>query len=119
MCSLIAIFRNNVDDVAVLRKELHNVQTLMMSDINEIKTDTKLDDLRKENDSLKSELSTIALQQAADSKTHKLELSYLQEEKARLSSENAKLASKMETLTLNLNSTEKSSTSTRRQLDQV
>ena len=119
MFSLIVFFRNNVDDVAVLRKELHNVQTLMMSDINEIKTDTKLDDLRKENDSLKSELSTIALQQTADSKTHKLELSYLQEEKARLSSENTKLASKMETLTLNLNSTEKSSTSTRRQLDQV
>ena len=108
-----------MDDVAVLRKELHNVQTLMMSDINEIKTDTKLDELRKENESLKSELSTIGLKQAADSKAHKLELSYLQEEKDRLLSENEKLGTKVETLTLSLNSAEESATSTRQQLDQV
>merc|ERR1719510_114748 len=73
--------RNNVDDVAVLRNELHNVQSLMMSDINEIKSDTKFDELRQENESLKSELSTIALKLAADGKTHDLEMKYSQEEK--------------------------------------
>ena len=54
----IVIFRNNVDDVAVLRKELQNVQTAMMTDIHEIKSDTKLEDMRQENETLKSELSS-------------------------------------------------------------
>ena len=108
-----------MDDVEVLRQELHNVQTLMMSDINEIKADTKLDESRNENESLKSELSTIALQQAADSKSHKLEISYLQEEKDRLLRENEKLSTKVETFSLGLNSAEENATTTRRELDQV
>ena len=100
------IYRNNVDDVAVLRNELHNVQSLMMSDINEIKSDTKFDELRQENESLKSELSTITLKLAADSKTHDLEMKYSQEEKARLNGANEKLESRIEDLASTLSSTE-------------
>ena len=95
-----------MDDVAVLRKELHNVQTLMMSDINEIKTDTKLEDLRIENESLKSELSTISLKQIADEKTHTLEMKYSQDEKNRLQGENDKLSSKIQELLSNVTSCE-------------
>merc|ERR1712110_111475 len=98
--------RNNVDDVAVLRNESHNVQSLMMSDINEIKSDTKFDELRQENESLKSELSTITLKLAADSKTHDLEMKYSQEEKARLQGANEKLESRIEDLASTLSSTE-------------
>ena len=50
-----------MDDVAVLRKELQNVQTAMMTDIHEIKSDTKLEEMRQENETLKSELSTLSL----------------------------------------------------------
>ena len=105
--------------MAVLRKELHNVQTLMMSDINEIKTDTKLDDLRIENESLKSELSTISLKQIADEKTHTLEMKYAQDEKNRLQGENDKLSSKIQELLSNITSCEESTTSERRKADQV
>ena len=100
------IYRNNVDDVAVLRNELHNVQSLMMSDINEIKSDTKFDELRQENESLKSELSTITLKLAADSKTHDLEMKYSQEENTRLNGANEKLESRIEDLASTLSSTE-------------
>ena len=100
------IYRNNVDDVAVLRNELHNVQSLMMSDINEIKSDTKFEELRQENETLKSELSTITLKLAADSKTHDLEMKYSQEEKARLNGANEKLESRIEDLASTLSSTE-------------
>ena len=105
--------------MAVLRKELHNVQTLMMSDINEIKTDTKLDELRLENEALKSELSTITLKQVADDKTHNLELKYVQDEKTRLQGENDKLSSKIEELLSNITSSEEITTSERRKADQV
>jgi hypothetical protein len=91
----------------------------MMSDINEIKTDTKLDDLRLENDSLKSELSTISFKQVADDKTHNLELKYAQDEKNRLQSENDKLSSKIENLLSNVTSSEEITTSERRKADQV
>ena len=105
--------------MAVLRKELHNVQTLMMSDINEIKTDTKLDELRLENEALKSELSTITFKQVADDKTHNLELKYVQDEKTRLQGENDKLSSKIEELLSNITSYEEITTSERRKADQV
>ena len=91
----------------------------MMDDINEIKVDTQLLKLATEIESLKSKLSSIGLKKAADSKAHKLELSSLQEEKARLLEENEKLGTKVETLTLGLNSAEESAKYTRRQLDQV
>ena len=100
------IYRNNVDDVAVLRNELHNVQSLMMSDINEIKSDTKFDELRQEKESLESELSTITLKLAADSKTHDLEMKYSQEENTRLNGANEKLESRIEDLASTLSSTE-------------
>ena len=77
-----------------------------MSDINEIKSDTKFDELRQENESLKSELSTITLKLAADSKTHDLEMKYSQEEKARLNGANEKLESRIEDLASTLSSTE-------------
>ena len=92
---------------------------LTMDDINQIEVETKLDQLRKENESLKSELSTIGIKQAADNEAHKLELSNLQQETARLLGENEKLGTKVETLTLGLNSAKESATSIKRQLDQV
>ena len=91
----------------------------MMTDINEIKTDTKLDELRKENETLKSELSTISFQQVADSKTHSLELKYAQEEKTRLLGENEKVSLRIEELLYSLTSVEDSSVSERRKTDQV
>ena len=78
----------------------------MMSDINEIKSDTKFDELRQENESLKSELSTITLKLAADSKTHDLEMKYSQEENTRLNGANEKLESRIEDLASTLSSTE-------------
>ena len=105
--------------MAVLRKELHNVQTLMMSDINEIKTDTKLEDLRIENESLKSELSTISLKQIADEKTHTLEMKYVQDEKNRLQGENEKLDVKVEELSLNISSLIEITSVERKKSDQV
>ena len=77
-----------------------------MSDINEIKSDTKFDELRQENESLKSELSTITLKLAADSKTHDLEMKYSQEENTRLNGANEKLESRIEDLASTLSSTE-------------
>ena len=80
MCCL--YFRNNVDDVAVLRSELHNVQKVMMNDIHEIKTtDTKLDELRQENEMLKSELSNKAIKQAEDSKLYHTEITNIKKHK--------------------------------------
>ena len=111
--------RNNVDDVAVLRKELHNVQTLMMSDINEMKTDTKLEEMRQENEALKSELSKISLKHVADSSTHNLELKYAQEEKNRLQAEHEKLNSRIEELSSHLESAEETVISARRKTDEV
>ena len=108
-----------MDDVAVLRNELHNVQKVMMTDINEIKTDTKLDELRQENEALKSELATISFQQVADSKTHSLELKYATEEKTRLQGENEKTSIRIEELLSNLTSAEESAVSERRKTDQV
>ena len=78
----------------------------MMSDINEIKSDTKFDELRQENESLKSELSTLTLKLAADSKTHDLEMKYSQEENTRLNGANEKLESRIEDLASTLSSTE-------------
>ena len=103
----------------MLRKEHHCVQMLTMADINQIEVETKLDQLRKENESLKSELSTIGLKQAADSEAHELELSYLQKEKAMLLGETEKLGTHVETLTLGLNSAKEGETSIKRQLYQV
>ena len=115
----IVIFRNNVDDVAVLRKELQNVQTAMMTDIHEIKSDTKLEDMRQENETLKSELSTISLKLAADQKTHSLELKFAKEESTRIQNENEKLVQKVEALSSNLTSAEEAASSERRKVDQV
>ena len=47
--------RNNSDDVAVLRSELHNVQKIMVEDIGE-KKEQQLADLRNNNEKLKEEL---------------------------------------------------------------
>ena len=113
------IFRNNVDDVAVLRKELQNVQTAMMTDIHEIKSDTKLEDMRQENETLKSELSTISLKLAADQKTHSLELKFAKEESTRIQNENQKLVQKVEALSSNLTTAEEAASSERRKVDQV
>lgn len=41
--------KNNSDDVQVLRNELQNVQQSMMGNIEEIKADTRLEELRSEN----------------------------------------------------------------------
>ena len=108
-----------MDDVAVLRKELQNVQTAMMTDIHEIKSDTKLEEMRQENETLKSELSTLSLKQEADNKTHNLELKFSKEENARLQSENEKLSQKVESLSSNLTSAEEVTSSERRKIDQV
>ena len=78
----------------------------MMSDINEIKSDTKFEELRQENETLKNELSTIALKLAADGKTHDLEMKYSQEENTRLNGANEKLESRIEDLASTLSSTE-------------
>ena len=91
----------------------------MMSDINEIKTDTKLEEVRQENEALKTELSTVALKQVADSKTHNLELKFVQEEKTRLQGENEKLNLRIDDLSSHLASTEEASASARRKTDQV
>ena len=115
----ITIFRNNIDDVAILRKELQNVQTTMMTDIHEIKSDTKLDEMRQENESLKSELSTLSLKHEADSKTHSLELKFSKEENIRLQGENQKLTEKVETLSSNLTAADAESSSERRKVDLV
>ena len=77
-----------------------------MSDINEIKSDTKFEELRQENETLKNELSTIALKLAADGKTHDLEMKYSQEENTRLNGANEKLESRIEDLASTLSSTE-------------
>ena len=91
----------------------------MMSDINEIKTDTKLEEVRQENEALKTELSTVALKQVADSKTHNLELKFVQEEKTRLQGENEKLNLRIDDLSSHLASTEEAAASARRKTDQV
>ena len=117
--AIMPIFRNNVDDVAVLRKELQNVQTAMMTDIHEIKSDTKLEEMRQENETLKSELSTLSLKHEADNKTHNLELKFSKEENDRLRSENEKLSQKVESLSSNLTSAEEVTSSERRKIDQV
>ena len=91
----------------------------MMSDINEMKTDTKLEEMRQENEALKSELSKISLKQVADSSTHNLELKYAQEEKNRLQAENQKLNSRIEELSSHLESAEETVVSIRRKTDEV
>ena len=115
----ITIFRNNVDDVAILRKELQNVQTAMMTDIHEIKSDTKLDEMRQENETLKSELSTLSLKHEADNKTHSLELKFSKEENIRLQGENEKLTERVETLSSNLTAADEETSSERRKVDLV
>ena len=115
----ITLFRNNIDDVAILRKELQNVQTTVMTDIHEIKSDTKLDEMRQENESLKSELSTLSLKHEADSKTLSLELKFSKEENIRLQGENEKLTEKVETLSSNLTAADEKSSSERRRVDLV
>ena len=112
-------FRNNVDDVAILRKELQNVQTAMMTDIHEIKSDTKLYEMRQENETLKSELSTLSLKHEADIKTHSLELKFSKEENIRLQGENEKLTEKVETLSSNLTAADEETSSERRKIDLV
>ena len=84
--------RNNSDDVAVLRHELHNVQKLMMDDIQEIKTDTKLEDLRAENLKLTATIDSMA---AEKSGTEKEALKAYEDFKAKI----AELQTQIETVT--------------------
>ena len=95
------------------------MQTAMMTDIHEIKSDTKLEDMRQENETLKSELSTISLKQAADQKTHSLELKFAKEESTRIQNENEKLVQKVEALSSNLTTAEEAASSERRKVNQV
>ena len=95
------------------------MQTAMMTDIHEIKSDTKLEDMRQENENLKSELSTVSLKQEADQKTHSLELKFAKEESSRIQTENEKLIQKVETLSSNLTTAEEMASSERRKVDQV
>ena len=91
----------------------------MMTDIHEIKSDTKHDEMRHENEALKSELSTLSLKHEADMKTHSLELKFSKEENIRLQGENEKLNQKVETLTSNLTAAEEAASSERRKVDLV
>ena len=95
------------------------MQTTMMTDIHEIKSDTKLDEMRQENESLKSELSTLSLKHEADSNTHSLELKFSKEENIRLQGENEKLTEKVETLSSNLTAADAEASSERRKVDLV
>ena len=95
------------------------MQTAMMTDIHEIKSDTKHDEMRHENEALKSELSTLSLKHEADMKTHSLELKFSKEENIRLQGENEKLNQKVETLTSNLTAAEEAASSERRKVDLV
>ena len=91
----------------------------MMTDIHEIKSDTKLDEMRQENETLKSELSTLSLKHEADIKTHSLELKFSKEENIRLQGENEKLTEKVETLSSNLTAADEETSSERRKIDLV
>ena len=95
------------------------MQTAMMTDIHEIKSDTKLDEMRQENETLKSELSTLSLKHEADIKTHSLELKFSKEENIRLQGENEKLTEKVETLSSNLTAADEETSSERRKIDLV
>jgi chromosome segregation ATPase len=72
-------FRNNTDDVAVLRAELQNVQKIMVEDIGE-KKEKQLDNVRADNDKLKEELLNFKSQSIATCKELSQKIKHLEDE---------------------------------------
>ena len=92
----------------------------MMNDIHEIKTtDTKLDELRQENEMLKSELSNKAIKQAEDSKLYHTEITNIKGESNVLLNEKKMLQSELEGIREKLYKSEDQNSSVREDLRQV